>query len=121
MKALLSVMLAGAVFLFSGCGKKSVAKVSADQSAPEQVQSKSPEPMAASAPRVMPVAVADNADASAQLAQLTELVRRFGMEQQRVPHTLDDLVAARYLAGLPAAPAGKHFVIDAKHMQVVLE
>jgi hypothetical protein len=43
------------------------------------------------------------------------------MERQQIPQTLNDLVVARYLAGLPAAPAGKRFVIDTKRMQVVLE
>ncbi len=111
----------GAVFLFTGCGKKSLAQNSAGQSATGPGEAKSSEPLAESAARVAPVAVAENADASAQLAQLTQLVRRFGLERRQIPLTLNDLVTARYLAGLPTAPAGKQFVIDAKHMQVVLQ
>ncbi len=121
MKALLVVALAGTVFLCNGCGKKLVAKTSTDQSTPEQAKAKSPETLAESISRVVPVTVAENADASVQLSQLTQLVRQFGLERRQVPQTLNDLVATRYLAGLPAAPAGKQFVIDTKHMQVVLE
>jgi DNA-binding IclR family transcriptional regulator len=55
------------------------------------------------------------------MAQLTQLVRRFGMEQRQAPRSLNDLVAAGYLAGVPVAPAGKQFVIDAKSLQVLLK
>lgn len=72
------------------------------------------------APRVVPVVVAESADASAQLAQLTQVVRRYGVERRRVPQSLNELITAGYLTTLPPAPAGKQFAIDGKRMQVVL-
>jgi hypothetical protein len=115
------VFLAVGILLVAGCHKKTEVKPTADSgSEPAQVPAIGPGMVAASPPRVVAVAVADNGDATAQLAQLTQVLRRFGAEQRRVPQTLDELTAAGYLSALPAAPAGKQFVIDGKHMQVVL-
>lgn len=106
-----------------GCGKKPKATTADGQdksSAPEQSPANNTSPAAGNATRVVPVAVAEGADASAQLAQLTQVLRRFGVEHRRVPQSLNEVVAAGYLAALPAAPAGKQFAIDGKRMQVVL-
>ena len=70
-------------------------------------------------PNVEPVTVSE-ADSSVMLAQLTGIVRRYAMEHRRVPQWLDEVAAAGYLSGLPAAPAGKKFVIDRKTLQVSL-
>ncbi len=59
----------------------------------------------------------DGAAASAQetqLAELTQLVRRYAAEQRRAPKSLDELVTAGYLPQLPEAPAGKKFAISPK-------
>jgi hypothetical protein len=119
---LLLSFLALSVIVSAGCGKRNASNANppvgqATDSALQPVSANSAVPVAG----VTPVALAENGDAPAQLSQLTQLVRRFGMEHQKVPQSLNELVAARYLAALPAAPAGKQFVIDAKHMQVVLE
>ena len=53
------------------------------------------------------------------LAELTQAVRKYGAEKQRVPKDLNELVAARYLPGIPAAPAGKKYAIN-KQMEVYL-
>lgn len=53
------------------------------------------------------------------LAELTQVVRKYGAEKQRVPKDLNELVAAGYLPGIPAAPAGKTFAIN-KQMEVYL-
>src|SRR5688572_24143558 len=53
------------------------------------------------------------------LAELTQVVRKYGAEKQRVPKDLNELVAAGYLPGIPAAPAGKGFAIN-KQMEVYL-
>ncbi len=50
----------------------------------------------------------------AQLAELTQLVRRYAAEQRHAPKTLDELVTAGYLSQLPEAPAGKKFAISPK-------
>jgi hypothetical protein len=54
------------------------------------------------------------AEIEAMLADLTQMVRRYGMEQQQAPATLQDLVAKGYLSGIPPAPAGKKFAINQK-------
>lgn len=113
------VLVAGGIFLSSGCGKKSnpaAASGANDSAAPVAAAS----PVPGNAPRVVPVTVAASVDASAQLAQLTQVLRRFAVEHRQVPKSLNELVAARYLAALPAAPAGKQFVIEPKHLEVVL-
>lgn len=53
------------------------------------------------------------------LASLTQAVRRYGVEQRRVPGSLEELVTAGYLAGVPPAPPGQKFVIN-KNLQVVV-
>ena len=53
------------------------------------------------------------------LAALTQAVRKYGLERQRAPKTLEELVAAGYLASVPSAPVGKRFLID-KNLQVVV-
>ena len=54
------------------------------------------------------------------LGQLTQLVRRYTVEQQQVPRDLLDLVARKYLAAVPHPPQGKRFVIDRKLVEVKL-
>ena len=54
------------------------------------------------------------------LGQLTQLVRRYAVEQQQVPKDLLDLVARKYLPAVPHAPQGKRFVIDRKLVEVKL-
>ena len=76
---------------------------------------------AGNGPQVVPVTVPPGADAGAQLDMLTKVLRRFSVEHRRVPGSLNELVAAGYLAALPSAPPGKQFAIDGKQLQVVLK
>jgi len=55
------------------------------------------------------------------LAELTRLVRRFSVEQQKIPQQLEDLVALNYLAAVPTPPPGRKFVVDRKRVEVRLE
>jgi hypothetical protein len=64
-------------------------------------------------------ATANGGSGAAILSELTQAVRKYGAEQRRVPKDLNELVAAGYLPGIPAAPAGTKFAID-KQMQVYL-
>lgn len=57
----------------------------------------------------------------ASLGHLTSMVRRYTVEQQRVPKDLVDLVTLNYLASVPCAPPGRRFVIDRKRVEVRLE
>ena len=62
---------------------------------------------------------ADQSQTEALLKELTQAVRKFSVEQRRVPKNLEELVANGYLPGVPSAPAGKQFAID-KSLQVTL-
>jgi competence protein ComGC len=53
------------------------------------------------------------------LGELTQWVRKYSVEQRQPPASLDDLLAKGYLKEVPAAPAGKRFVIT-KNLQVEL-
>ena len=61
----------------------------------------------------------DEANLADVLKELTQVVRRFGAEQRRVPKSFEELVAHGYLSRVPPAPAGKRFAID-KNLQVYL-
>jgi competence protein ComGC len=72
-----------------------------------------------SAARTAASSAADQAQVDAVVNELTQAVRRYAVEQRRVPKALDELVANGYLAGIPSAPAGKKFAIN-KNLQVYL-
>jgi hypothetical protein len=59
-------------------------------------------------------------DMSVVLAQLTQAVRRYGAEKQKVPASLNEVLGAGYVQGTPQAPAGKKFAIDPKRLEVML-
>jgi hypothetical protein len=60
---------------------------------------------------------ADETELNALLGELTQLVRRYGLEQRRAPKSLDDLVTAGYLTQVPPPPAGKRYAIN-RNLQV---
>jgi membrane-bound lytic murein transglycosylase B len=93
-----------AVFLAIGCSRKS----------PDAV------PDAAMAPTAEAAAAPTKTDYGPQLAELTQAVRKYGFEKQKVATSLDELVDAGYLPSKPVAPAGRSFSIDPKKMQVTL-
>ena len=65
-----------------------------------------------------PVASAMNE--SAALGELTQAVRKYAVENRRVPASLNEVISAGYVKAMPAAPAGKKFVLNPKRMEVVL-
>ena len=71
-----------------------------------------PEPPSASSSSTTAPSTETEADRTATLNRLTQVLRRFSAEHQRVPTSLNELVTAGYLTELPAAPAGKQFVFD---------
>jgi hypothetical protein len=73
----------------------------------------------AEVPPAEPPTATPDVDLNAVLGELTQVVRRYGMERQRVPADLEELVQAGYLARLPEAPPGQRFVIT-KRMEVQL-
>ena len=63
---------------------------------------------------------ASEAALNAALGQLTQVLRKYSFEHQRLPKTLSEMVAAGYLKEMPQAPTGKKFTINEKTVQVVL-
>jgi competence protein ComGC len=63
---------------------------------------------------------AGDAETAAILGQLTQTLRKYSAEEQRVPKSLQELVAAGYLPAVPAAPNGKRFEINEKRVEVIL-
>jgi len=58
---------------------------------------------------------------AASLHHLTRLVQRYTVEQQQVPKDLNQLVALKYLDGVPTPPEGRKFIIDRTTVQVRLD
>lgn len=118
------VAAAALSLLFCGCGKKPTA-ASPDQptSAPPATAEAAP-----AAPPVQnrpapanPTVISATANAEAALGELSQAVRRYSAERQRVPATLAEVVSAGYIRNLPQPPPGKRYVIDAKRLTVVLQ
>ena len=102
------VCIVCALALWIGCGKRPTADASS-QGAPSVENSGTN----LSAPE------GDTAQIAAVLAELTQAVRRYAADHQRVPQSFDELVQAGYLTRVPQAPSGKKFAID-KKLQVYL-
>lgn len=80
--------------LMAGCGKKPDA----------------PPPQTATSTAT----VASETDEAQTLERLTQAVRKYAAETRSAPKSLNELVAAGYLAEAPTAPVGKQYVIDAQ-------
>jgi hypothetical protein len=72
-----------------------------------------------SSPGSSSTAAADQAQIDLALNELTQVLRKYAVEQRRAPATLSELVTNGYLAAIPTAPAGKKFAIN-KNLQVYL-
>jgi hypothetical protein len=139
---LLRALLASVTFfLIAGCGKRSETSPSASPSATEPAVSRE----TAGAPNTEPPRAADvsehadsgapptgqetpttaRADTSgtalaATLAELTQALRKYSFERQRLPKSFSEVVSAGYVKDMPSAPQGKKFAIEPKTVQVVL-
>ena len=111
------IAIAVSAFLIAGCGKKAES-LSPTPVTPSAEPAPAGQPLASnSSPSpVQPV----QADTGALLDQLTQVLRKFSVENRRVPASLDEVVAAGYLKVMPPAPAGKKFAIEPKKVQVIL-
>ena len=78
-------------------------------------------PTASTTPQAETSAVAAEAGLANVLTELTQALRKFSVEQRRVPASLNELVAAGYIKNPPQPPPGKTFRIDAKNVQVILK
>ena len=104
------------VVFLAGCGKPS------ETSSPASVSKVEPATSAGSgaAPATDQAAIAAESALNAALGELTQALRKYSFERQRVPKTINELVAAGYLKNMPLAPQGRKFEIDPKTVQVVL-
>ena len=104
-------LLSLALAVFAGCAQKSATEApAAPIAAPAAAKT------AAAASSEAPQEV----DRTATQDRLTQVLRRYSAETQRVPKSLDELVTAGYLPELPAAPAGKKYVFD-QQLRVTLK
>ena len=102
--------LACLVILGFGCGKEASPPPSNEPAAgvnPSVTQQAIPA-------TVRPVVVSESGDMALVLASLTDAVRKYSVEKRRVPANLDEVISAGYVQGMPPAPAGKKFAINAK-------
>ena len=118
----------GLALLLAGCGRQS-ANTSAGSpqpgdappAAPAANEAAAPAPPAETAPApvnarpvtaVRPIVVDAGGDAAAACAQLTQALRKFALQQRRLPASFEELVASGYVAGVPQPPPGKRYAID---------
>jgi nitrous oxide reductase accessory protein NosL len=106
------------VVLLAGCGKSQETSRPTPVSTSEPAQGEKTD--AAPATEQPGVAGSSEAAVNAALGELTQALRKYSFEHQRLPKTISEVVAAGYVKNIPQAPHGKKFVIDAKTVQVVL-
>ena len=101
---------------WTGCGKRPDASPAPGESSAATVAAPA-NPSATVSPQS--ASDSDAAQIAALVKELTQAVRKYSVEQRRVPKNLEELVANGYLISVPPAPAEKKFAID-KNLQVNL-
>jgi len=107
-------------FAFTGCGKRPETASPAPASSTEPAPTAAGAPAAEQTPASVPRSDMPAADLAATLGNLTQALRKYSFEHQRLPKTFSEVVAAGYVKDMPQAPAGQKFAIDAKTVQVIL-
>jgi hypothetical protein len=98
----INVLLIAGLFVIAGCGKSGV------------LDAGKPSP-----PAEIPASVTEK-NAAEVAQELTMAMHRFKAEKGQFPNSLDELLAAKFIDRLPAAPAGKRFAINRVNFQVEL-
>ena len=57
---------------------------------------------------------------SAAMAELTQALRKYSADRQRVPYTLNEIIGANYVKRMPQPPPGKKFALDRNQVRVIL-
>src|SRR6266850_5412705 len=105
------VLIACLIASWVGCGKQPASAPSPAE--PTAGNAARPaDPSAAVTRTNSSVEAPDDAALAAVLGELTQVVRKFSVENRRVPKNLEELVANGYLTRVPQAPAGKKFAIS---------
>jgi hypothetical protein len=106
LKPELQTWACAALFALSACGKKSTSP--SESPTPSQAAP----PIASKASDSAATAIPAEIDYSKTLDRLTQAVRKYAAETRSAPKSLNEVAAAGYIPEVPAAPAGKQFVID---------
>jgi len=105
MKAILSVSLVGCVLL-TGCGD-------GDKGAPQATNDTSSSVITAPVDYLGALGKAKQAsEKTVDVTSLTKAIQMFQVEQDRLPRSLDELVAMKYIAAIPKAPYKQKIVYD---------
>ena len=120
----LSLILIVAAFgLFTGCGKgnrsSNTPAVPSTQTAETPAAGQSEGQVNPAQPPPPAAAVNSEAEIAAALSTLTQAVRKYSAEKQRVPQNLGEVVSAGYVPSMPSPPTGKKFAINRK-LEVIL-
>jgi hypothetical protein len=99
-------VLFSSCLLLTSCGKKSLPP------AESQTPSQMPPPAGSKPTDATASAVPAEIDYSKTLDRLTQAVRKYAAETRSAPKSLNEVAAAGYIPEVPAAPAGKQFIID---------
>src|SRR5204863_2193589 len=103
-----------------GCGKSPGSAEKSPVSTTEPAQGVKPDAAPATKQTDATLSNASEAALNAALMELTQALRKYSFEHQRLPKTIGEVVAAGYVKNMPQPPSGKKFAIDAKSVQVVL-
>jgi hypothetical protein len=110
-----------AIVLFAaGCGQKTEPSPSVAPSASPATNAHASTDESQNSPAAAATPDAKAAELAAALAELTQVLRKYSFEHQRLPKSFGEVVAAGYVKDMPQAPPGKKFAIDPKTVQVVL-
>jgi len=118
MKILFTFLLT-AVFVLCGCGKKSDA-----ESSSQQTNFSSGNPVTAPVDYLGAVAKAKKySDKTIDLANIKRAIKDFEASEGRFPKDLSELVTEKYLPSLPKPPTGMRIEYDAKtgDVKIVME
>jgi hypothetical protein len=120
MNFMLVASVTSLIMVATGCGKKQLpeqpAKPADVSAATTAAATSNPAPVL-NAIVIPETAAGDN---SQVLSALTQALRKYAVENKRMPQNFSEVVSAGYVRNLPAPPPGKKFEIDAKTARVVL-
>jgi len=108
--------------LLAGCGKSPETSRPTPVSTSEPAQGEKTDAAPATEQPAVAATLSNASEAAlnAALGELTQALRKYSFEHQRLPKTFSEVLAAGYVKNMPQAPPGKRFEIDARTVQVVL-
>ena len=115
------ILAVGVLLVLPACGKKQPTTPStvADSQANPSSQAADGAAVPAPAGTANPTEVTNPADVQGTLGLLTDAVRKYCVEQRKVPSTIEEVIAAGYIRNAPAPPPGKKFAINSRR-EVIL-